>query len=114
MNYKREMPGFPFKLPKKGYLFTYEGDRWQERTALRKLQNACDEAGIEKMTLHDLRHCFATYRLAGGDSVQMIMALGGWRTIGILSRYVDLSEDYQSLLDSDRTEGYLPHWKIKD
>ncbi len=109
-DYKRSLPKFPFELPKSGYLFSNKNNRWQERAALRKLHKACDKADIERLNLHDLRHCFATYRLASGDSIQMVMALGGWRSINILNRYVDFAEDYQSLLDPQKQDGYLPFW----
>ncbi len=109
-DYKRSLPDFPFSLPEKGYLFSNNGDRWKERGALHRLQKACRDSGIEKMNLHDLRHCFATYRLSAGDSVQQVMALGGWRSIKILDNYVDFAKDYQSLLDPKKQDGYLPHW----
>jgi len=97
------MPALPFKLPSKGLLFTLRGRRWADQTLLDNIQSACDAAGVKRITVHHLRHCAATYKLAGGMNLFELMQHFGWRSFGIAQRYVDIS---RTVKDGN----YLPKW----
>jgi integrase len=47
-------------------------------------------AQITDASLHTLRHTLATYMAQHGDSVPMIAAAGGWRTLEMVQRYVSM------------------------
>lgn len=51
------------------------------------LEARCERAGIPTMNPHALRHCFAHQWLAEGLQETDLMALAGWRSRTMLSRY---------------------------
>ena len=51
------------------------------------------EAGIAGLTIHALRHTFATRALAAGADVETVRALLGHHSIAVTARYVHTSED---------------------
>ncbi len=97
------MPDLPFELPEKGFAFTRDGFPWHERTLLTRLQNACKMAKVHKITIHTLRHCYATYQLALETNVYEIMSAGGWKSFNVFQRYVDAARQYN-------ISGYLPEF----
>jgi integrase len=56
-------------------------------TITRTFGQACQEAGVQPMRLHDLRHHSATTLLKGGASVGEVMDRHGWRTVEMVNRY---------------------------
>lgn len=50
-------------------------------------------AGVPDVRIHDLRHSFASFGAAGGESLLIIGALLGHRTPGMTARYAHLSDD---------------------
>ncbi|NLF40697.1 tyrosine-type recombinase/integrase [bacterium] len=109
--YKRDLPAFPFALPRAGVLFPDEsGSAWKEVTLLRHVHRACDAAKVPRIRLHTCRNAFATYALAAGEPSTSVMVAGGWRSLRMVERYLDLSKDYRPLLDARRAGGYLPRW----
>jgi integrase len=56
-------------------------------TITRTFREACKEAGVPPMRLHDLRHHSATTLLKGGASVGEVMDRHGWRTVEMVNRY---------------------------
>jgi len=112
--YKRPAPRWPFVLPREGYLFTCNGAAWKESTLIKRLARACKRAGVPRFNIHTLRHAFATYSLAGGEGVGVVMAYGGWSTFAMVSRYRDNSEDYKGYLRAENECGYLPRWVEDD
>jgi integrase len=56
-------------------------------------QGACERAGIEDFTFHDLRHCaLNSLRLAGNDYFR-IMAASGHKTMAVFKRYNLVTEE---------------------
>lgn len=51
------------------------------------------EAGLEDVRLHDLRHSFASFALAGGTSLAVIGKLMGHKNQSTTARYAHLSDD---------------------
>lgn len=65
-------------------------------TITRTFVEACEEAGVPRMRLHDLRHHSATTLLKNGASVGEVMDRHGWRTVGTVNRYRHLLEAQDS------------------
>jgi integrase len=51
------------------------------------------EAGLEDVRIHDLRHSFASFALAGGTSLAVIGKLMGHKNQSTTARYAHLSDD---------------------
>ncbi len=99
------LPGaMPFALPASGPLFTSSGQRWNGRHLLQLIYDACAAAGTPRISIHYLRHCAATYKLAGGMNVYELMQQFGWRSFGIVQQYVDISHTV-------RSGSYIPAWR---
>lgn len=63
------------------------------QTILRRLHAACDKAGVTQVTLHGLRHTFASLAFSLGMSEAMCQELGGWDDPGTMHRiYVHLTK----------------------
>ena len=54
-----------------------------------------ERAGLSDVRLHDLRHSFASFGVAGGDSLPIIGALLGHRDAATTQRYAHLADDVQ-------------------
>lgn len=66
-------------------------DRTGPLVGYRKLWLAlCQEAGIEGLRIHDLRHSFASYALSGGQTLGVVGQLLGHRSTQTTSRYAHL------------------------
>lgn len=50
----------------------------------------CQEAGIEDLRIHDLRHSFASYALSGGQTLGVVGQLLGHRSTQTTARYAHL------------------------
>jgi integrase len=78
------------KWREQGYLFTSErGDRWHPDTASRMFKEIAASVGLpEEMTIHDLRHNFASQLLAKGTHAKLVQAqLGHSRVATTLDIY---------------------------
>ncbi len=63
------------------------------KTVRRYLERACAKAGIQKkITVHTLRHCFATHFLEDGHSLLSLSRLLGHSSLSSTSRYVALAQ----------------------
>lgn len=51
------------------------------------MERRCDQAGIERIHPHQLRHHFAHAWLAQSGAESELMALTGWKSRAMLSRY---------------------------
>lgn len=70
------------------YLFpSTRGDarsQYRNRTYFeRRLRELCRQAGIERITLHQLRHYFATYTLSRGGDIKAVSEMLGHADVGI-------------------------------
>jgi integrase len=61
-------------------------------TITRTFVEACGDAGVGRMRLHDLRHHSAATLLNSGASVREVMDRHGWRTVEMVNRYRHLLE----------------------
>lgn len=80
-----EVPGNPYVLPGRGG----EGHLVNIQTTWGELRKA---AGLDDVRLHDLRHSFASFGAAAGDSLMVIGALLGHRSAKSTERYAHLSD----------------------
>ena len=53
----------------------------------RYLERACNRAEIPRITLHDLRHHWATTLGIAGTPPEMLRSWGGWRDLSMVERY---------------------------
>ena len=60
------------------------------RSFSRAIEAAIRLAGVEDASAHTFRHTVATYMAQHGDSAPMIAAMGGWKTLTMVQRYVNL------------------------
>ena len=63
------------------------GDRYLRRA----FERAVKAAGLTPFRFHDLRHTFASRLAMQGANDRTLMALGGWKSPAMLSRYAHLS-----------------------
>jgi integrase len=64
------------------------------------------KAGLADVRIHDLRHCFASTAVAHGESLYLVGAVLGHRTVATTKRYAHLA--MQPILDSaNRTSSRL-------
>lgn len=63
------------------------------KTALQYLRRACAKAGIQKrVTVHTLRHCFATHFYEDGHSLPDLSRLLGHANLASTARYIALAQ----------------------
>jgi len=83
------------------------------RSLQRALRSAADAAGLDdEVTVHTLRHSFATHLLEQGVDIRVIQDLLGHRQITSTTRYarvaLDIIRQIQSPLESLNLEGMTP------
>ncbi len=64
---------------------------WRRGEAAKPLRGFCKAIGVPQITFHTLRACFATHLLQKGVPVPTVQAIGGWREIKIMNRYVRMA-----------------------
>ncbi len=57
---------------------------------------ACKRSGLKDITLHTLRHTFASRLAMAGVDLRTIQELGGWRDLGMVQRYSHLSPNHKA------------------
>jgi integrase len=57
---------------------------------------ACQRAGLKDVTLHTLRHTFASRLAMAGIDLRTIQELGGWRSLQMVERYSHLSPSHKA------------------
>ena len=73
-----------------GELFITNGTNWFEKCYKR----AVAKAGLSNFTMHDLRHCGATFLAEQGWSTQELMAQGGWSSAEMVKKYSNISSKH--------------------
>lgn len=77
------------EIREKGYIYNGSPD-----TLLKYLHRLQDRYGMQRFTLHSLRHYFASYAHAKGIPDVYIMQMGGWSSDGIMKKvYREAMED---------------------
>jgi integrase len=74
------------------YVFTYRGHRIKYMDAT--LKKVVKRAGLENVTLHTLRHTFASHLVMAGVSLMEVQQLMGHRSYETTLQYAHLSEDH--------------------
>ncbi|MEO7863786.1 MAG: site-specific integrase [Nitrospirales bacterium] len=64
---------------------------FQARAMRRVFERAIKKSSLSPFRFHDLRHTFASRLAMQGENDRTIMALGGWKSPAMLSRYAHLS-----------------------
>jgi integrase len=57
-------------------------------------ENACKRTGLKDVTLHTLRHTFASRLAMSGAGNKTLKELGRWKTAGMIDRYAHLSQEH--------------------
>jgi integrase len=78
---------------KLNYVFTYEGNRINASIA-KSLNRVLDKAGITGVTLHTLRHTFASQLVLAGVSLREVQELMGHQSYETTLKYSHLSEEH--------------------
>ncbi len=78
---------------KSEYVFTYEGNRINASIA-KSLKRVVDKAGLKGVTLHTLRHTFASQLVLAGVSLREVQELLGHQSYETTLKYAHLSEDH--------------------
>jgi integrase/recombinase XerD len=96
-----------------GWLFCgYRSHHLSRRQLNRLFHQAADAAGIDKkVSLHSLRHAFATHLLEQGTDIRLIQVLLGHKKLGTTARYAHVAS--KALLDVDSPLDRLPLGKRK-
>lgn len=76
-----------------GPVFTYGGKAMKEVTS--SFKRARNEAGLEDVRFHDLRHTFASRLVQQGVSLYEAMHLTGHKSVSMIQRYAHLAPDFQ-------------------
>ena len=71
-----------------GRLFEFQADHYSKA-----FLKACRKAGITGLNLHDLRHEALSRMAEKGLSILELKAIGGHKTVEMLSKYVRLNPD---------------------
>ena len=82
------LKGLPRNDP---YVFPPEQCRWVGQA----FQGIVRKANIPDFHFHDLRHTFASRLAMAGVDMLTIKELGGWKTLGMVTRYAHLSPDHK-------------------
>jgi integrase len=72
-------------------VFTYKGNSMAEMK--RSFTTACQRAGIEDFTFHDLRHTFNTNAYRAGVPIPTIMKITGHKSIAMFRGYTTISPE---------------------
>ncbi len=78
---------------REGIVFSVNGFVFQPVTLGQQLAQACERAGIRKITCHVLRHSYASQLALNGAPIAMIQILLGHTDIKITMRYAHLSQE---------------------
>lgn len=75
----------------------FPGRQGRERQAIQTpFDNACDRAGLIGVTMHTLRHTFASRLVLAGVDLRTVQEVGGWQTISMVERYSHLNPAHKA------------------
>lgn len=94
-----------------GPVFTYGGKAMKEVTS--SFKRAREEAGLEDVRFHDLRHTFASRLVQQGVSLYEAMHLTGHKSVSMIQRYAHLAPDFQEAAIA-ALETYGTNWAQSD
>lgn len=77
------------------FAFSHQGEVWYRVKLLRALKRACKRSGVGEITVHGLRHTFATWLAQNGVSKEVRMKLMGHSAKDVHDRYTHF--DVESL-----------------
>lgn len=66
-------------------------NKWKRGEAARVLRQFCDEIGINSVSFHSLRACFATHLLNAGVTSPVVKKICGWTDEKVMTRYIRLA-----------------------
>jgi site-specific recombinase XerD len=90
------------------------GKTMSTRQLNRLFHEAADAAGIKKgMTLHALRHSFATHLLERGTDIRVIQALLGHDKLDTTARYTRVATGMIASIESPLDRLSVPHKKLR-
>lgn len=84
------------------YVFTRNGSP-QTQIDPKMFRRACEKAGIENFTFHDLRHTWASWHVQKGTPLFALKELGGWKTLEMVKKYTHLRTEHLSQYASNVT-----------
>jgi integrase len=67
---------------------------------------ACRKAGIEDFTPHCCRHTWATWHYQANHDLQLLMRVGGWKTLAMVLRYAHANSEHAAT----SVAAALSHW----
>lgn len=83
----------------------FPGRRGALRSSIRTaFARACQRAQVHGVTLHTLRHTFASRLVLAGVDLRTVQELGGWQTIGMVQRYSHLTASHKAQAVEKLTE----------
>ena len=62
----------------------------------RAFRKTCKELGLADVTPHTLRHTFASRMIMSGTDPETLRQLAGWKTVGMIKRYVHLNDSHKA------------------
>lgn len=77
------------------YVFTRNGNP-QTQIDPKMFRRACEKAGIDDFTFHDLRHTWASWHVQKGTPLFALKELGGWKTLEMVKKYAHLGTEHLS------------------
>ena len=91
----RARPAFASKASRAALFLNQRGGRLTRQSCARLLAACVEAAGIERrVTLHTLRHSFATHLLEGGADVRVVQELLGHASVATTQIYTLVTKDH--------------------
>lgn len=92
---ERARPAFASKASRAALFLNQRGGRLTRQSCARLLATSVEAAGIERrVTLHTLRHSFATHLLEGGADVRVVQELLGHASVATTQIYTLVTKDH--------------------